>query len=263
MLLPPSPPFSFFSSSFFLPAFPLSFFFLCFPRLFLFPLCAPCFQPWLPWALAPCCPPAPPSFCFCFLFSTCFFLPAFPLFLVFFCFFPRPCLAGCAMRGWFVCPGLLGVLLCASVVLSLSLLFVRCSLAPLALAGVVWWCLLCLGVCCLDVLCCLLVGPGVVFRWCCRCLAAWLAALWFGVVCLGVLLPCVLFCGAVQLCGGVLSCSAVCLRGCLCLLFVSCRCASAVCVLGCRACVPCLLRQRQAQRARFPAGLQVPRAAAQ
>ena len=94
-----------------------------------------------------------------------------------------------------------------------------------------FWCLL-LG---LAVLCCLLVGNSVVFRWCCPCLAALLAALWFGVVCLGAPLPCVVFCGAVLSCGGVLSCSAVCLRRCLCLLFVSCRCASVVCVLGCHA----------------------------
>ena len=96
---------------------------------------------------------------------------------------------------------------------------------------VVFGCLL-LG---LAVLCCLLVGLGAVSRWCCPCPAALLAALLFGVVCLGVPLPCVVFCCAVLWCGGVLSCSAVCSRRCLCLLFVSCRCASAVCVLGCRA----------------------------
>ena len=56
---------------------------------------------------------------------------------------------------------------------------------------------------------------------------------WRGVSCCS--LPCVVFCCAVLSCGGVLSCSAVCLRRCLCLLFVCCRCASAVCVLGCRA----------------------------
>ena len=61
----------------------------------------------------------------------------------------------------------------------------------------------------------------------------------FGVVCLGVPLPCVVFCCAVLWCGGVLSCSAVRLRRCLCLLFVSCRCVSAVCGLGC--CAVCSL----------------------
>ena len=96
---------------------------------------------------------------------------------------------------------------------------------------VVFGCLL-LG---LAVLCCLLSGLGVVFRWCCPCLAAWLAVLWFGAVCLVAPLPCIVFCGVVLSCGGALSCSAVCLCRCLCLLFVSCRCASAVCVLGCRA----------------------------
>ena len=91
-----------------------------------------------------------------------------------------------------------------------------CVLLP-----VVFGCLL-LG---LAVPWCLLVTPGIVFWWCCPCLAVWLAALWFGLVCLGAPLRCVVFCGAVLSCGGVLSCSAVCLRGCLCLLFVSCRCA--------------------------------------
>ena len=43
------------------------------------------------------------------------------------------------------------------------------------------------------------------------------------------------FCCAVLSCGGPLSCSAICLRRCLRLLFISCRCASAVCVLGYRA----------------------------
>ena len=104
------------------------------------------------------------------------------------------------------------------------------DVALCALAGVGW----CspLG---LAVLCCLLLGLGVVLRWCCPCLAAWLTALSFGVLCLGVPLPCAVFCCAVLSCGGVMSCSAVCLHRCLRLLFVSCRYASAVCVLGCRA----------------------------
>ena len=97
------------------------------------------FRPGVPWALAPCCHPRPPPVLF---FPSCLFFA--------FCFFsPRLCLAGGAVRGSCVCPGLWGVLVCASVVLSLSLLFVRCSLAPLALAGVVWCCPSCLGVCCL------------------------------------------------------------------------------------------------------------------
>ena len=102
----------------------------------------------------------------------------------------------------------------------------------------------------LAVLCCLLVAPRVMFRWCCPCPAAWLAALWFAVVCLGAPLPCVVFCGAVLSCGGVLSCSAVCLRRCLCLLFVSCRCAFCFVCLGvlpfdwsacCGALLPCVV----------------------
>ena len=99
-----------------------------------------------------------------------------------------------------------------------------CVLLP-----VVFGCLL-LG---LAALCCLLAAPGVVFR---PCLAAWLAALWFVVVCFGALLPCVVFSGAVLSCGGVLSCSAVCLCRRLCLLFVSCR--RAVCCV-CSAVLHC------------------------
>ena len=154
LVAPLSPPFSFFFAFFFslLPTFSLSFFFFVFfcfltPFFFFLP-CAPpltlafrVFRPGVPWALASCCPPPPWFFCF-------FFPPPFLFVLLFCCFFPRPCLASRAVRGWLVCPGLLGVVVCASVVLFLSLLFVRCSLAPQALAGVVWCCLLCLCVCC-------------------------------------------------------------------------------------------------------------------
>ena len=157
------------------------------------------------WGLCP-----PPLF---FSFVSCF-----PFFRFFFLFFCRLCGAGRVRLGWAVG--------CARVCLGGAVPVV----ALCALAGVAWFSLLGLAV-----LCCLLVGLGVVLRWCCPCLAAWLAALWFGVVCLGVPLPRVVFCCAVLSCGGVLSCSAVCLRRCLRLLFVSCRCASAVCVLGCRA----------------------------
>ena len=99
-----------------------------------------------------------------------------------------------------------------------SLLSVWCSLAPLALGGVVCCCVLCLGVCC--------------WAWLSSVVSWWLlvlrfggAALWFGGVCLGGPLPCVAFCGAVLSCGGVLLGTVVCLCRCLCLLFVSCRCA--------------------------------------
>ena len=239
------PPLVFFSSW---PAFPLSFFFLLpLPFSFFPPLCAPrlslavrVFRPGLPWALASCCPPAPDPFLFsffsllffpaCFSFVSCFFSlsPALPPFL--FCFFPRMCLpvkrCGGGLCVWDrgVCWCVLGgavpaVALCA-VLSSPSGAGWCCVSLP-----VVFGCLL-LG---LAVLFCLPPGLGVVFRWCCPCLASWLAALWFGVVCLGARLPCVVFCGA------VLSCSAVCFRRRLCLLFVLCRCASAVCDLGCLA----------------------------
>ena len=201
------------------------------------PPCAPLspafrvFRPRVPWALASCCPPhSPPRFFLFFappLLSLAF--PAFrlpwatppppPLFFFLFpSFFCRLCGVGRVCASW--------ALGCARVCLGGAVPVV----ALCALAGVVWCWLLRLAV-----RCCLPVGLGVVLRWCCPCLAAWLAALWFGVVCLGVPLPCVVFCCAALSCGGVLLCSAVCLRRCLCLLFVSCRCASAVCVLGCRA----------------------------
>ena len=162
--------------------------------------------------LSGCLGPLPPPLSFSFV--SCFFFFCF-FFLFFFC---RLCGARQVCVSWAV--GCARVCLCGAVPV----------VALCALAGVVW-CLL-LG---LAVLYCLLVGLGVVLWWCCPCLAAWLAALWFGVVCRGVPLACVVFCCAVLSCGAVLSCSAVCLRRCLCLLFVSGRCASAVCVLGCRA----------------------------
>ena len=201
------------------------------------PLCAPLspvfrvFRPRVPWALTSCCPPPlPPPVFFCLLppplvvsgvscfpaaFGLCAPPPPFFLFPLFFC---RFCGAGRVCASWAVRR--------ARVCLGGAVPVV----ALCALAGFVWCWLLNLAV-----LCCLLVGLGVVLRWCCPCVAAWLAALWFGVVCLGVPLPCVVFCCAVLSCGGVLSCTAGWLRRCLCLLFVSCRCASAVCVLGCRA----------------------------
>ena len=109
-----------------------------------------------------------------------------------------------------------------------------CVVAPCAVlsrpSGAGWCCVLLpvvfgcvlLG---LAVLCCLLVAPGVVFRWCCPCLAVWLAALWFGVVCLGAPLRYVVVWCAVLSRGGVLWCPAVCLRRCPCMLSVSWRCA--------------------------------------
>ena len=198
---------------------------LCAPRcllLFLFSGLG-CLGPWRLVARPPFffvfCPP--PPCCLCrFLLSGCLGPLRPPPFFCFFFpfFFCRSCGAGQVCASWAVG--------CARVCLGGAVPVV----ALCALAGVVLFWLLGLAV-----LCCLQVGLGVVLRWCCPCLAAWLAALWFGVVCLGVPLPCVVVCCAVLSCGGVLLCSAVCLRRCLCLLFVSCRCASAVCVLGCRA----------------------------
>ena len=101
-----------------------------------------------------------------------------------------------------------------------------CLLLP-----VVFGCLL-LGV---AVLCCLLVASGVVFQWCCPCLPAWLAALWFDVVCIGGPLPSVALCGAVLSCVGVLSSLLfVCVVPCVCCLFPAAA-PSGVCVVGCRA----------------------------
>ena len=68
---------------------------------------------------------------------------------------------------------------------------------------------------------CLPVPPGGVFRLCCPCLAACLAALWFRVVCLDAPLPCVASSRDVLSRGGVPSFSAVSLRFYLCLLFFS------------------------------------------
>ena len=205
------------------------------------PLCAPLspdfrfFRPRVPWASASCCPPPSPPRFFCFLppspppprLSLAF--PAFrlpwafatppPPFYLFFVFFPhsfffcRLCGAGRVCASW--------VVRCARVCLGGAVPVV----ALFALAGVLWCWLLGLAV-----LCCLPVGFAVVLRWCCPCVAAWLAALWFGAVCLGVPLPCAVLCCAVLSCAGVLSCSAFCLRRCLCLLFVSCRCCFVVCV---------------------------------
>ena len=198
--------------------------FSCFPAsgalglgLLLPPPPPPC-----PFFFVFCPPPPPPSCLWRFLLSGCLgcLRPPPPPFFLFFVFFPffsfcRLCGAGRVCASWAVG--------CARVCLGGAVPVV----ALCALAGVLWCWLLGLAV-----LCCLPVGLGVVLRWCCPCLAAWLAALWFGAVCLGVPLPCVVLCCAVLSCGGVLSCSAVCLRRCLCLLFVSGRCACAVCVLS-------------------------------
>ena len=80
------------------------------------------FRPGVPWALAPSCAPAPPLVCFFSTHPPCLF---FVFFVSCFCFVSWFFFAGCLVQGWFVCPGLSGVPVCASVVLSLSLPFVR------------------------------------------------------------------------------------------------------------------------------------------
>ena len=225
-LSPPPPPFSFFFFCF------SSVLFFLIPWVFFFApplsLAFRLFRPGLPWAWAPCCRPRPPPYCF--FLPVCFLLFVFVFFSSF-----VPC-------GW--CDA---ALVCVSWAVGCAGVCFGCAVPVVALCAVLscpsgaGWCCVVLPVvfeCLLlglAVLRCVLVGPGVVFGWCCPCLATWLAAPCFGVVCLGAPLPCVVFCGAVLLCGGVLSCSAVCLRRGLCLLFVSYRWASVVCVLVSRA----------------------------
>ena len=225
---------------------PPAVFFLAFPRsffsssprfFFLRPRClwrSVCSGPGClgPWRIV--VAPAPPPVVCSFLFVFCFL----------FVFFPRLCLAGGALRGWRVCPGLRGVLVCASVLLSLSLLFVRCSLAPVALAGVVWCCPSCLGVCC----------------W------AWLSSVafwWVLVWCFGGAVPvwppgsppcglvwCVLVFRCPVLCCVALCCRVVvCYRALLSVCVVACACClfpaagRLLCVFwGPVLCVPCPLR---------------------
>ena len=160
------------------------------------------------------------------------------------CSAPLCCVLWCCAVAWWcaVVPSCLFASLPVPVVCFLALRFLLCVswCASLWLVGLLWrpaplccvlwccaivWCCAVVLWCLFAVLCVLVVAFGVVFWWCCPCLAVWLAALWFGGVCLGALLRCVVFCCAVLSRGGVLSCPAVCLRRCLCLLFVSWRCA--------------------------------------
>ena len=234
---PPLPPLVLFFCPFFLArfSFVLCFFFAS-AAFFSSPLCAPvvsgvpCFPARDALGLHALLSPHPPPLFFffgCFSFVSCLF------FLLFSSSVPcRLCGAGVLCLSWAV--GCAGVCFSGAIpVVALCAVLSRPSGAGwcCVVLPVVFGCLLLS----LAVLCCLLVGLGVVFWWCCPCLAAPLAALWFGVVCLGAPLPGVVFCGALLSFCGVLSCSALCLRRCMCLLFVSCRCVSAVCVLGCRA----------------------------
>ena len=201
VLLPP-PPFFFFFFLFFAP--PPSLLSLVFPA----------FR--LPWASAP---PLPPFFFFFFSLVSCFFFFRFLIFFPFL-FFPS-FFARCAVRGGFVCLG------------------------P---SGVPRWCCpcccsVCAGWCCVV----LAVGPGCPLlspggSWCRASLVLSLSGRVARrpVVCLGVPLPCVVFCCAVLSCGGVLSCSAVSLRRCLCLFLAAAR---LLCVFwGVVLCVPCPAR---------------------
>ena len=141
-----------------------------------------------------------------------------------------------------------------------ALLSVRCSLAPAALAGVLCGCLLCLRVCRWAWLssvdpCWVLVGPGVVLRWCAvvfpwvLCCAALLRVVPPGVALLCAVLSRFALLDAVARCVvswcavrcPVVPCLRRCVVSCLAALCVFC-CGvllpgvvfSAVCVLGCR-----------------------------
>ena len=107
-----------------------------------------------------------------------------------------------------------------------SLLSVRCSLAPVALAGALCCCLLCWGVCCWARLSSavswwVLVAPGLVFQWCAvvcpwvLCCAVWLCVVPPGVVLLCAAFFCFAVFGAVARC--VVPCGAGRRHGVLCL----------------------------------------------
>ena len=159
-----------------------------------------------PWRLV--VAPAPPPLLF---FPSC----------LLFAFFFRLCLAGGAVRGWCVCRGLWVVLVPASVVLSLSLLFVWCSLASLVLVGIVWCCPSCLGVCC--------------FAWL-SSVASW----WVLVSCSGGAVPVWRRgsppCGLVW-CVLVLRCPVLCSVALCCRVVVFCRSLLFVCVVACACCL--------------------------
>ena len=231
LLSPPPPPFSFcffscFSSIFLFSSSPGSFFFL--PRC---PWRSVCSGPGClgPWRLV--VAPAPPPVVFSFLF---FFL----------IFFPCLCLASGAQRGRCVCPGLWGVLVCASVVLSLSLLFEQCSPAPLALAGVVWCCPSCLGVCCWA------WPSSVASRWVLVSCFGGAVPVWprgsppCGLVWCVLVLRCPVLCSVALCCRVVVCCRAllfVCVVACACCLFPAA--GRLLCVFwGPMLCAPCSLR---------------------
>ena len=228
-LSPPPPPFSFFFS-----AFP-RYFFSSSPGFFFAPplsLAFRVFRPEVPWALAPCCRPRPPP--------CCFFLPVcFLLFVFFSSSVPcRWCGAGLVCVPWAV--GCAGVCFGGAVpVVALCAVLSRPSGAGwcCVVLPVVFGCLL-LG---LAVLRCLLVGPGVVFRLCCPCLAAWLAPC--GLVWCVLVLRCPVLCSVALCCCVVVCCRAllfVCVVACACCLFPAA--GGLLCVFwGPVLCVPCPL----------------------
>ena len=159
---------------------------------------------------------APPPLLLFFVFVSS--VSCFSLFRFFFHF-----AAGCAVWGGFVCLGPSGVPVFASVVLSLSLLCVRW----LVLRGVRCWAWLSSAVSWRVLVSCF---GGAVLVWppgSPPCGSAWCV----------LVFRCPVLCSVALCCRVVVCCRAlpfVCVF-CLHLLFVSCRCASAVCVLGCRA----------------------------
>ena len=170
----------------------------------------------LPWVFAPCHPPP-------------FFFPLFLVFSLSVCF-SSSFFAGGAVRGGFMCLGPSAVLVCASVVLSLSLRCVRwmvlCGVGCWAWlsSAVSWWVLVsCFG--------------GAVLVWprgSPRCSLAWCAL----VFCCPVLCSAALWCCVVVCCRAL---PFVCAVACACCLFLAA--ARLLCMFwGVVLCAPCSLR---------------------
>ena len=220
-LSPPPPPFSFF--------FPRSFFSSS-PGFFFAPplsLAFRVFRPGTPWALAPCCRPRPPPLLFfpsCLIFAFCFFFSS-----------SVPCWwcgAGLACVSWAL--GCAGVYFGGAVpVVALCVVLSRPSGAgPCCVVLPVGFGCLLFG---LAVLCCLLLGPGVGFG---GAVPVWpRGSPPRGLVWCVLVFRCPVLCFVALSCRSVVCCRAlliVCVLA-LCLLFVSCRWASVVCVPGSRA----------------------------
>ena len=151
------------------------------------------------------------------------------------CLWSACCCLLCRVSGCLLFRGASCVVLCwCACVVALCAVLSRPSGAGwcCVLFPVVFGCVL-LG---LAVLCCLLVAPGVVFCWCCPCLAVWFGVsppcglVWcVWVLCSAVLCSVVLCCHVVVCCRTLLS---VCVVACACCLFSGAA-LSAVCVLVC------------------------------